>query len=216
MPEHPTTSHSGLPATSHSGLPDTDPRVDEPIYRGLRALVAVVPIVGSGISVLIESELSARQSIRLRHLFERVAELESKLEFDQEDGKTKFSETLLESAAVSARNSTELFRARILANCLFIDSATDGDEVMRHHLIELISSLTTLELAILNREDRSSGSEVSNEIKLRLHEINLGSPTTTDLRDYSRQRLSTFGLITDPGPKGIITRIGQKLTTALY
>lgn len=201
---------------AHSSLPETDPRVDKPIFRGLRALVAAVPFVGGSISVLIESDLSARQSVRLNHLFERVAELQRELSTTLEQKDLPFSEALLEKAAVRAKGATESFRARILANCLFLDAETDHDEVLRYHIVELASSLTTLELAILLGMDQALAEVASNDLKQHLLKINLGGPTTKDLRDYSRQKLATLGLVTEPGPSARVTRIGQKLTSVLF
>lgn len=192
----------------------TDARVDKPIFRGLRALVAAVPVVGGSISLLIEAELSARQSARVSHLFERISEIENDLRAAQQGG-TVYSEVLLEHAALRVRSSPETFRARVLANCLFIDYEEDAHEIVRHHLIELAVNLTTLELAILLGTSSEIGFEGSSSLREHLHQIDLGDPMTEDLRGYSRQRLEGFGLISSAEPSGKLTRIGEKLSKAL-
>lgn len=192
-------------------------RIDKPLYRGLRAAVAAIPGVGGSMSVIIESEISKRQSERVELLMERIDELEKS--FGREHlSNDEVEDELLLRAVLHVRNSTEFSRTRILANCLFIKRSEDADGVLRSHLLELAGTLTVLELAILRSiQENRGGQEIqSSDLAHALHRIDLADGATAEVREYARGHLKQMLLVDTEGDHEFLTGVGELLASAVY
>lgn len=192
-------------------------RIDKPLYRGLRAAVAAIPGVGGSMSVIIESEISKRQSERVELLMERIEELENSFNRGHLLN-NEVEDDLLLRAVLHVRNSTEFSRARLLANCLFVKKSEDADGVLRSHLLELASTLTVLELAILKSiQGRRSGQETQgSELAHALHRIDLADGATAEVREYARGHLKQMLLVDTEGDHEFLTGVGELLASAVY
>lgn len=196
--------------------PAVDKRIDKPIFRGLRASIAAIPIIGGSISVLVESEISKRQAERVEQLLNRIAEIEASL------GKTEFhfdpavEDELLESAVNKAKAATEHFRSRLIANCLFAERDKDPKGIIRRHLIELAGTLTILELAIISSVySRDMLNDQPSEVMKALHKIDLADGETAEIREYAHQRLTQFLLLEAKSDRLLLTKVGELLAGAI-
>lgn len=191
---------------------------ERPYGLTLRSAIAAIPLVGGSISVLVESQLSARQSGRIDLLFARLSELETRFANlkDSEDRAAHPSESLLEHAVTAAASTPDQERARVFADIVFLEGAgRDRSEVLRRFLIEVMATLTRYEMALLLRYGPVDAATSGTPFAEQLLELHTHNPEVDDVRQFSMQRLATFRLIDRPDGDVQLTPVGKKLLSVI-
>src|ERR1700684_1299589 len=204
---------NSLPATQgKSPLPDAIyDKSDSVLALALRAAVAAIPIVGGSISVLVEAHLSAHRADVINRLFQRISELEQKGAGSRLHH-TPYSDALLTRAIHSAIASDDPARAPIFANVLYIDPNADPSETVRQYLIEICSTLTRYELALLLSLSRTTiDPTTTTDFARALLQLRLNTPDLEDIHAFALARLANFRLLTDATTKAEVTPLGRKL-----
>lgn len=194
-------------------MPSIESRADSPGGIALRSAVAAVPVLGSSVSVLIESRLSAIQRDRIDSLFKQLSELQQSIA--EQNQASSYTESLLEYAALSTLKAQDNYRAKVIANILYYLSDDDPHEVVRRFLIELAATLTQYELALLLNYSNDREGDHTSAFRRLLMEMNSDGNSIEDVRKFSEARLSSYELLNASQDQPSLTPLGEKLLGVL-
>ncbi len=172
----------------------------------LRSALAALPFVGSSLSVVVEARLSSRQAARIDALYDRLSKLES-----TNASTMHYSESLLEHATRNAMQRADDKMPRVFANILAINHSDDPDEVFRLFLLEVTSSLSRYELALLVRLAGDTYHPGASDMAQTLLSIHTHTPDLEDARAFALSRLSVYKLINSAASDAEVTPVGRKL-----
>jgi hypothetical protein len=180
---------------------------DKPLSKILRSAIAAIPLVGGSISVLVESELTSRQGKRIEILYARLAELEA------QHLTASYSENLLEYASARVQHAPDPLHSRIAANLLVFESEHDATEVVRTHLVDIATSLSLFQLALLMQLSNRDNQDLAATKKLL--ELDTTSDHLAPVRAYSIRRLCELSIATKKGEKIVLASMGNKIASAI-
>jgi len=179
-----------------------------------RVMIASIPVVGHGISVLIEDQIVRRQHEKI---VDFAHQLSKKLE-KTETALDKISDELFLFASKKAAEQPEKWKPRTIANMLAIEKA-DNELLFKHLLIDHTSQLTDFDLAIFLDIAGANDTQFPSELRYAILDLQSTHPEVKLLKDISERKLVQLGFLRRESDEGAhsfgVTDIGSALIDAI-